>query len=372
MKKIHIDLANRSYDILIGDKLLDNPAKYIKDVISPSKIIIVSDNNVSKLYLTKVATNLQNHYQNVETIVIPAGEEQKSFVGLAKLTNQILALKPDRNCCLIALGGGVIGDLVGFAASIILRGINFIQIPTSLLAQVDSSVGGKTGINTNHGKNLIGSFKQPKLVIIDYETVYSLSEREYLCGYVEACKYGLINDASFFEFLEKNNDNIKNRNPEILTKIITHSCLAKADIVAKDEEEKSGMRALLNLGHTFGHALEKAAGYGDILKHGEAVAYGIILAFAFSEKQGICKPGRAERIKKHFDSLNINTNLHDLKIKLDAKMLLEAMFSDKKNSNGEINLILAKDIGESYLAKNVSAKEILSFLEESLETKIIH
>lgn len=367
MEIIKVNLKDRSYDILIDDNLLTIAGTHSKDYISPSNIIIITDNNVAKHYLETVETSFQKEYQQVKTITLEAGEQQKSFVNFTKLCNKVLSLKADRNTCLVALGGGVIGDLVGFVASVIMRGIDFIQIPTTLLAQVDSSVGGKTGINTNYGKNLIGSFWQPKLVLIDHSNLKSLNEREYLAGYVEACKYALINDADFFSYLIDNEEKILARDNNLLVEIIARSCRAKASIVARDEEEKDDLRALLNLGHTFGHTLEKLTGYSDNLKHGEAVAIGIVQAFEFSEQEGLCIPGESIKIRQHFENLGINTYLTNIDQPFIAQNLLDAMYSDKKSTNGKLNLVLATEIGKSYIAKDVSSDRILKFLEESVK-----
>ena len=270
---------------------------------------------------------------------------------------------PDRNSTIIALGGGVIGDLSGFLASLILRGINLIQIPTTLLSQVDSSVGGKTGINTNYGKNLIGTFYQPRLVLIDPKTLQTLPDREFLCGYVETVKYALINNYKFFEYLDNNKSKIKNKNLNFLTDIIQTAISSKAEIVAQDETEKTGTRALLNLGHTFGHALEKEVDYSDLIKHGEAVAIGIILAAKFSYKLGFCDKTIITQIETHFKSFDIPVSAKEIIYDWNINNLFNNMLSDKKNQNGQIAFILFKNIGQTFLARNITHNNIYDFLE---------
>ena len=299
MPIVKLDLKERSYDIAIAEGAIKNVASYLEPLKLGKKIFIITDKNVGKLYYNAAKKSLNKSGYEIIKISLKPGEHLKSFVNIVKLCNKILNHKPDRNSTILALGGGVIGDLSGFAASIILRGIDFVQIPTTLLSQVDSSVGGKTGINTNSGKNLVGSFYQPKLVVIDPETLNSLSEREYLCGYVEALKYALIDNPEFFEFLEKNKAKIKKRDIETLKEIIKISCESKARIVSNDERER-GCRALLNLGHTFGHSFEKETEFSDILKHGEAVAIGIILALKLSNQLGLCPVEDTEAVTKHF------------------------------------------------------------------------
>ena len=362
---IKLDLAENSYDIIIGSGIYTKIEKYLKN-FKEKKIIIITDSNIEKLYLKIIKNQLKINGFDVHNLIIEPGEKQKSFIGFTRLANQILSFKPDRSTLLIALGGGVIGDLTGFLASVILRGIDFIQIPTTLLSQVDSSVGGKTGINTNYGKNLIGSFYQPKLVLIDTNTLDSLSEREFNSGYVEACKYSLINNKQFFDFLENNKAKIKLRDKNIMQQIIKTSCQSKADIVAADQFEKKDQRALLNLGHTFGHAIEHNSGYQDIVKHGEAVAIGIILAFQFSEKLLICQKNIYQKIEDHFKYFNIPTHINDLNFNFNAKDMYESMIQDKKTINGNLVFILAEDIGKSYVARNIAHETILEFLKEKI------
>jgi 3-dehydroquinate synthase len=362
IETINLDLGDNSYDILIKHGLLDNAVDYISKVTKSKKVIIVTDTNVAKDYLYPLIHNLKSEKYNVEHIIIEPGELQKSFVSLTRLCNNILKLTPDRSTTLIALGGGVIGDLVGFTASIILRGIDFIQIPATLLSQVDSSVGGKTGINTNYGKNLVGTFYQPRLVLIDTKTLNTLPKREFNSGYAEILKYALINNPEFFEFLEKNKSEIKNRDIKALQEIIKISCKTKAQIVKEDEKERNDKRALLNLGHTFGHSLEYNINYNDKLKHGEAVAIGMVMAFKFSEELKLCPKNTYRKIENHLKFFGIPANVKDIDFEFDPEILLKAMLADKKNSNGNIVLILASDIGKSYVARNINHNSVEQFL----------
>ncbi len=357
LDKIKINLGPNSYDIVIGEDLINNTSDYINNLIETnSKVFIVSDSNVSKIYLKGLESSLKGSYE-VNSIIVPAGEATKNINQLEELLNAIFANKPERKSTLIALGGGVIGDLTGFAASILLRGVNFIQIPTSLLAMVDSSVGGKTGINNRFGKNLIGSFYQPKIVLSDLNALKTLPERELQAGFAEVVKYGLINDLEFFEYLEKQTGykNIKT--------MVQKSCQAKADVVSQDEKEK-GCRALLNLGHTFGHALEAIMKYDGRLLHGEAVAIGMIMAFQFSEFIGICDKGRSERIITLFKKYGMRTNVSELGIKPEAEEILNLMFQDKKVSSGNLVLILAEDIGQSKIVNDVDPNQLKEFLKK--------
>jgi 3-dehydroquinate synthase len=362
LEKIKLDLGQNSYNILIKYGLLANAATHIKTVTKNNRVIIVTDKNVAKLYLYPLIDNLESNGFAVEYIIMNPGELQKSFVSLTRLCNNILKLTPDRSTTLIALGGGVIGDLVGFTASIMLRGIDFIQIPTTLLSQVDSSVGGKTGINTNYGKNLIGSFYQPKLVLIDTNTLNSLSDREFNSGYAEVVKYALINNKKFFEYLEEHKPDIKQRNYDILQEVIKISCTSKVNIVKQDEKEQNDKRALLNLGHSFGHSLEYNINYNEKLKHGEAVAIGMVLAFKFSEALKLCPEGTHHKIINHFKYFNIPADVTDIDFEFDPDILFKAMLADKKNQNGNIVLILASNIGEAYVARNINHSSVEQFL----------
>jgi len=359
MNKIKIELGKNSYEILLGKQLLDNAGILVKNVVKGSKVFIVTDSVVGKIYGSRLENSLKNSGFEVAIITIPNGEKSKNFSQLEKIIDEIFKNQPERRSTLIALGGGVVGDITGFAASIILRGVNFIQIPTSLLAMVDSSVGGKTGINLKYGKNLAGSFYQPKLVIADIDVLETLPERELLAGYAEIVKYGLINNEQFFEFLEKENDFSK------IEEMIRISCESKAEIVAKDEKEND-IRALLNLGHTFGHALEAIFEYDGRLLHGEAVAIGMVLAFKFSEFLGVCNAGCAYRIEKLLRTHSIRTKISELGSGITVDKIVDFMYQDKKVSGGNLVFILASDIGKSFIKSDVTEKNLREFLKKEI------
>ena len=353
MEKLTVNLAERSYDILIGKNLMSEAAAHLPQ----KKTYIITDSNVAKLHLIPLKLALQEFGIHVEAKILPAGEGTKSFKYLADVCDWLLSKKPERKTTIIALGGGVIGDLAGFAASVVLRGINFIQIPTTLLAQVDSSVGGKTAVNSKHGKNLVGAFYQPKLVLADIDVLKTLPKREFLSGYAEIIKYGLINKPEFFEWLDSNDL----KKEENLAKAIYESCKAKAEIVSADERE-GGVRALLNLGHTFGHAFEAETGFSDKLLHGEGVALGIVCAFKFSEKLGLCND--ADKVVQHFEKVGLPTNPRKLIKKWNVNKLIEHMKSDKKVADGKMVFILAKGIGKSFISNDVDEKQLKEFLEQ--------
>jgi 3-dehydroquinate synthase len=300
---------------------------------------------------------------------MPPGETTKSFAHLAELCDRLLAAGIERRDRIIAFGGGVIGDLAGFAAAILRRGVDFIQIPTTLLSQVDSSVGGKTGINSGHGKNLIGAFHQPLAVIADISLLDTLPKRELASGYAEVAKYGLLGDKNFFEWLEGAAPVIMRGDPQARIHAIKRSCEAKARIVAEDETE-TGVRALLNLGHTFGHALESATGYSGRLLHGEGVAIGMVQAVRFSERMKLCAPGTALRVIKHLKSVGLPTHASQIPGQLPPPAtLLDIMRQDKKAQGGKLTFILVKGIGESFIAKDVADNEVLDFLTEDLRQR---
>lgn len=366
-KTIKVDLGNRSYEILIGENILDTAGQHVRALLNRASTVIVTDENVARHQLFRLQASLAAESITFETIILPAGEGTKSISHLENLLEAMLKIKLERNDMIIALGGGVIGDLVGFAASVYLRGIDFIQVPTTLLAQVDSSVGGKTGINSPQGKNLIGAFHQPRLVIIDITTLETLEPRHIVAGYAEIVKYGLINNLSFFMWLERNGQVLisgpKAQNRALRSEAILKSCEAKSAIVAQDEKEK-GVRALLNLGHTFGHALEAENGYNDNLLHGEAVAMGVILAFQLSEKMGLCSADDVYRVKKHFEQTSALSIL-DFNFNVDS--LLENMTRDKKMTDGKLTFVIASGIGKSYLSRDVDMKDVKAVLELSLK-----
>lgn len=357
--KIKIELGKNSYDIVIGENLLPDISEYLLKILKPkSKVFIITDSNVIKHY-GFVAENLSKEF-NTHLITLPAGEETKRFKNLEHIIDEVLKHKPERKSCLLALGGGVIGDITGFAASIILRGLNFVQVPTTLLAAVDSSVGGKTAVNSKHGKNLVGTFYQPKLVLTDLSTFKTLPRRELLAGYAEIVKYGLIVDKDFYEYLEKQND------ISDISYLVQKSCETKADIVSRDEKEEQDLRALLNLGHTFGHALEAVCNYDGTLLHGEAVAVGMVLAFKFSEKLGICKKGNAERVEKLLVKHGLRTQISQVVKNVSAERLIELMYGDKKVSGGNLVFVLVKDIGEAFVKKDVDEKLLKEFLQNEI------
>jgi 3-dehydroquinate synthase len=366
-EKVTVDLAARSYDILIGEKLIAEAGARIGPLLARPFAAIVTDENVARHHLQALQAALAAQGIASEAIILPPGEKTKSFTHLAETCGRLLAAGIERRDKVIALGGGVIGDLAGFAAAILRRGVGFVQIPTTLLAQVDSSVGGKTGINSALGKNLIGAFKQPDLVLADLDTLNTLPARELAAGYAEVAKYGLLGDLSFFEWLEANAGLILRGDIQARSLAVRRSCAAKAAIVAEDETEQ-GVRALLNLGHTFGHALEAATGYSSRLLHGEAVAIGMVQAFHFSEMLGHCAPGTAGRVARHLKSVGLPITVSEIPGTLPPPHdLVTIMRQDKKAVSGEMTFILARKIGEAFIAKRVPEAKVLSFLQEDMK-----
>lgn len=366
---VTVDLADRSYDIVIGHGVLNEAGERIAALAPGARAIIVSDDNVAPLYLDRMQANLTASGIASFGAVVPAGEASKSWHGVEMVTNAILAGKLERGDLVIALGGGVVGDLAGFAAAITRRGMRFVQAPTSLLAQVDSSVGGKTGINTVHGKNLIGAFHQPILVLADTATLDTLATREVKAGYAETVKYGLIDDLDFFEWLEVNAQHLLNGEDTARRQAIARSCAAKARVVAADERE-GGRRALLNLGHTFGHALEVLCGYdASKLVHGEGVAIGMVLAHRFSHHLGQCSGQDVERMTRHLAALGLPTQIRDIEgFDPSVDQLVEAMKQDKKVSRGSLTFILTRGIGQSFIATDVPEDKVRTFLSTALST----
>ncbi|GAB5510001.1 MAG: 3-dehydroquinate synthase [Hyphomicrobiales bacterium] len=366
---VAVDLAERSYDIIIGKGVLDEAGERIAALAPGARAVIVSDENVAPIYLDRMQANLAASGIESFGAVVPVGEASKSWHGVETVTNAILDGKLERGDLVIALGGGVVGDLAGFAAAITRRGMRFVQVPTSLLAQVDSSVGGKTGINTSHGKNLVGSFHQPILVLADTATLDTLAQREVKAGYAETVKYGLIDDADFFEWLEVNGQSLLDGDDAIRGQAIARSCAAKARVVAADEHE-GGRRALLNLGHTFGHALEVLCGYdAGKLVHGEGVAIGMVLAHRFSHHLGHCSGQDVERMTRHLAALGLPTQMSDIEgFNPNVDQLLEAMKQDKKVSRGSLTFILTRGIGQSFIARDVPEDEVRAFLSTHLQT----
>lgn len=365
MTKVHVPLAERSYDIEIGAGLLTELGALIAPFLKRPKVAVITDETVGGLHLNALETALAA--SGIETVVLtlPAGEATKSWPMLERCVEWLLSEKIERDDVVIAFGGGVIGDLVGFAAAIMRRGIGFVQVPTSLLAQVDSSVGGKTAINSPVGKNLIGAFYQPRLVVADVDLLGTLTPRDFLAGYGEVMKYGLLGDANFFGWLEENGPALAAGDRDLRIEAVRHSCQMKADIVARDETER-GDRALLNLGHTFCHALEAATGYSDKLLHGEGVAVGCALAFETSMRMGFCSQEAPSRVREHLRQMDLKVDLTDIEADLpDADALVELMSQDKKVKDGKINFIMARDIGEAFVTRDVDLNVVKEVIRAS-------
>jgi 3-dehydroquinate synthase len=361
--KVHVALAERAYDILIGPTLLDDAGAILAEKFPGRRYGIVTDTEVAKAQLPRLTASLDKAGLDYQVITLPAGESTKSWAHLQTVVEGLLAARLERNDLVIALGGGVIGDLAGFAASITRRGMDFVQIPTSLLAQVDSSVGGKTGINSPHGKNLVGAFHQPRLVLADLSTLDTLPPRQFAAGYAEVVKYGLIDDPDFFEWLEANQQEIFAGGPA-RGEAVARCCAHKARVVIEDERE-IGVRALLNLGHTFGHALEKDTGYSDRLLHGEGVAIGMVLAHGFSNRLGLAPGQDTGRIRAHLQRAGLPTTLADIPGALGSTdVLMAAIAQDKKVSRGALTFILTRGIGQAFIEKNVDPARVSAFLEE--------
>ena len=349
-------VSDASYDILIGDGLLAETGDLLAARLGVRRCLVVTDGNVAPLYLARLEAALQKAgHTLLPAAVVSPSERTKNYAGLLQLLGLLLAAGVDRKTVIIALGGGVIGDLAGFAASIVLRGVDFVQVPTTLLAQVDSSVGGKNGIDTPYGKNTVGTFYQPRLVVADVALLDSLPIREVRSGYAEVVKYGLINDAAFFAWCEDHGAKLLKGDRAAQREAVRVSCANKAKIVVADERE-AGQRALLNLGHTFGHALEAMTGYSDALKHGEAVAIGMALAFDFSAQNGLCAVAEAEKVSRHLHAIGLPTSPAPYVQDVDGVM--ERMAQDKKADNGKMTLILARGIGQSYVERNVDESAV--------------
>lgn len=360
--RVNVDLGNRSYDILIGKDSLKSLPEFLSQQ-NYSKIIIITDSNVAKFHLENLTNLLEKSGISANIIKAPAGEQTKSFESLEKICEEILQQQIDRKSLIIAFGGGVIGDLSGFVASVLLRGIDFVQIPTTLLSMVDSSIGGKVAINSKFGKNLIGAFYQPQLVICDLNFLETLSQRELKSGYAEVVKYGLIYDEEFFEFLEKNHAAIFLHDEEVLKKIIQRSCEIKAEIVSRDEKE-SGERALLNFGHTFGHVFETETNYSSEVLHGEAVALGMVMAAKMSQNFGMISDDDFLRIKLHLENVGFTVDLQKIRHSWNKENLISHLFKDKKNEGGNLTFILLKKIGRAIIKKPVDLAEFEKTLNE--------
>ncbi len=365
MTIIPVALGDRSYDVVIERGLLPRAADHLKPLSRGRPMVIVSDANVAP-HLATLQAALADAGVASEAIVLPPGEGTKSWAQLEALTDRLLEFGVERGDHVIALGGGVIGDLVGFACSIVKRGCHFVQIPTTLLAQVDSSVGGKTAINSRAGKNLVGAFHQPGLVLIDPDVLDTLPLREARAGYAEVVKYGLIDDFAFFEWCEANGEKLLAGDPEARHYAIAHSVAAKARIVAEDERETTGKRALLNLGHTFGHALEAETGFSDKLLHGEGVAAGMALAFGYSARRGLAPGQDAERVAAHLRAVGLPDGARAAGVAADGATLVDHMRHDKKMDAGTLPFLLAHGIGRTYLDHKVDLSDIAAFLDEGM------
>ena len=365
--KLRIDLKENSYDIIIEHGLLSNLGTLISQKFVKPKTFIVTDNNISVHWLEQTIESLSAQGISPKVLEVPAGENTKSFINLEKIIDQLLESKVDRGSLLIALGGGVIGDLAGFAGAVTLRGIKVVQVPTTLLSQVDSSVGGKTGINVRQGKNLVGSFYQPSLVAIDTQVLKTLPPRQLFAGYAEVVKYGLIKDCSFFDWLELNGKKVLEGDKLAQQFAIFTSCRIKAEIVEADEKEQD-LRAILNFGHTFGHALEAEAGYDGNLLHGEAVSIGMVMAIELSKNLGHLSGQDAGRAVEYIRSVGLPTNINSIEgsNSWHPDGLIQHMQHDKKVSNGQLRFVLIKGIGEAYLTADVEKKQVFGVLEKSL------
>ncbi|WP_069299956.1 3-dehydroquinate synthase [Neptunicoccus sediminis] len=368
-EQVSVDLGHRAYNIEIGTGLLAEAGNYVKPFLRRNKVAIITDETVAAKHLPALLSGLEAAGIEAVTLSLPAGEATKSWAQLQRTVEWLLAEKIERDDILIAFGGGVIGDLAGFAAAVVRRGIRFVQMPTTLLAQVDSSVGGKTGINSPHGKNLVGAFYQPQLVLADVSLLDTLEKRDYLAGYGEVAKYGLLGDADFWEWLEENAAAAAAGDVAKRIYAVKRSCEMKAEIVARDEQER-GDRALLNLGHTFGHALEAATGYSDRLLHGEGVSIGCALAFEVSQRLGFCAQEAPSRVRAHFKAMGMKCDLSEIDGPLpDAEGLIELMGQDKKVSDGVIGFIMARGLGEAFVTRDVDLTVVKSVLSEALAAR---
>ncbi|HZL58394.1 MAG TPA: 3-dehydroquinate synthase [Stellaceae bacterium] len=356
-QRLRVELGARGYDIVVGSGLLADAGALVAPVLRQKRVVVVTDENVARLHLQPLQAGLARAGIAAEAMILPPGEQTKDFAHFAGLCEDLLGRGIERAVALVALGGGVVGDLTGFAAATLLRGLDYVQVPTTLLAQVDSSVGGKTAIDTKHGKNLVGAFHQPVLVIADTDALATLPPRELLAGYAEIVKYGLIRDREFFEWLEANAAALLKGDAALRRDAVLRSCGAKARIVAADERE-TGERALLNFGHTFGHALEIETGFGNGLLHGEAVAIGMGMAFDLSAQLRLCPAAVPIRVRRHFDAIGLRSKAPPFA----PDSLLKHMRKDKKVKDGRISLILARDIGEAFVSRDVAPKVLHDFL----------
>ena len=355
--RVAVDLGGRSYDILVGEGLIAGAGPLVRPFAATGRALVVTDETVAAMWLLRLEASLADAGIASRSIVLPPGEATKGFDGYRRLCEDALAGGIERSTLLIALGGGVVGDLAGFAAATLLRGLDFVQVPTTLLAQVDSSVGGKTAIDTEHGKNLVGAFHQPRLVLADTGALGSLPLRELRAGYAEVAKYGLIRDRGFFEWLERHGESVIGGDPAAKREAVLRSCEWKARIVAADEKE-SGERALLNFGHTFAHAIEAELGYGDAMLHGEAVAIGMVQAFELSARLGHASRQDAVRVRRHLEAVGLPTAAP----RLDPERLLARMRKDKKVQGGRLTFILARGIGDAFVTRDVAEADVRAVL----------
>lgn len=363
---VEVDLGERGYAIRVGRGLIGDAGDELADLLSGRKAVVIADETVAALHLPRLQDGLIGVASAVHTLTVPAGEAAKSMAGLGDLLDRMLRLGIDRRTVVVALGGGVTGDLAGFAAAVALRGLDFVQIPTTLLAQVDSSVGGKTGVNTAHGKNLVGAFHQPRRVLIDTAVLDTLPRRELLAGYAEVVKYGAIGDVDFFEWLEANGRRLLDGDSDARRHAIVMSCRAKAAVVAADEREATGgARALLNFGHTFGHALEAMAGYDGSLLHGEGVAAGMVLAARLSARLGPCSGQDAERLAAHLATVGLPTELDqvDAARQWSPEALIRHMTKDKKVRDGRIVFVLLERLGLATVRDDVDRTAVRALLD---------
>lgn len=363
MQRIKVDLGEHSYEVLIEAGSLTQAGQVLAAYARGGRLLVVTDSNVASHVAPDFVAALKVEDVEATVFELPAGESSKSWGHLELLTDWLLANHVERSDHIVALGGGVVGDITGFAAHIVKRGCHFIQVPTTLLAQVDSSVGGKTAINSGAGKNLVGAFHQPALVLIDPQVLDTLPRRELAAGFAEVVKYGLIDDPEFFDWCEANSEAFFEGDPAAREYAIAHSVKSKARIVAKDEHELTGTRALLNLGHTFGHALEAETGYSDRLLHGEAVAAGMALAFRYSARRGHCPANGTTRVAAVLHNAGLPTTLAEAGVSASGAALVEHMLHDKKKVGGTLPLLLANGIGQTFLAKDVDLADVAAFLD---------
>ena len=365
--RLRVDLGPRGYDVFVGTGLIADAARYLAPVLTNRRVAVVSDETVAAQHLPTLRRALAEGAIDTHEIVLPPGEGTKDFAHLERLIDNLLDARIERGDTVVAFGGGVVGDLAGFAASVLRRGVAVVQMPTTLLAQVDSAIGGKTGIDTRHGKNLVGAFHQPRLVVADTTLLDTLPEREVLAGYAEIVKYGLIDDPRFFDWLETQGAAVCAGDGAARHHAVATSCAAKARIVADDERE-AGQRALLNLGHTFAHALEVDSGYGDDLRHGEAVAIGMVLAFDLSTRMGLCPAEDAERVRRHLAAIGLPT-VPGGAGGGDAARLVGHMAQDKKVRDGRIEFVLARGIGQAFVSRDVDPEMVRQLLDDALDAQ---